>query len=239
MNTSIWAAEKSFDIGCRVIKWDEPDGLNFVPYKKYRYRNCNYNTLKNNFTKFTVHWSDTYTAKNTFEALVYRAYSVNFIIGDNDIDGYATIYQPLNCQHSGWSQGTGMNDVGSGVEMSYRPGAWEGNMYDENDCEKWKVPTHETTIAPIHGTKLKVYLPTQAQMNSLIQLMWGYCTLFPNVKPEFPKNKNGYITTVLPNPMNYNGLLNHYNWKRGKIDTAGLDMKTIEEEIQKRMKTGY
>jgi len=240
MNTSIWTAEKSFNIGCRVIKWDEPEGLNFLPYKKYKYRNCKYEEIKNVLTKFTVHWSNTYKAKHAFDGMVAMNFSSNFLIEDDNIDAYATIYQALPIECTGWSQGTGFNDSGAGVEIAYNPRAWEGDMYDNNDCKKWNVPKHETTVAPIHGTKLKVYLPTQAQMNSLIQLIWGYCELFPKVKPEFPKDKNGnYITTVMGYPLGYNGLLNHFHWKRGKIDCCGLDMKKIEKELQKRIKTGY
>jgi hypothetical protein len=238
-NNLIWAADKSFDIGCKVIKWDESGGFNFAPLRKYNLRNCNYEKLKNILTQFTVHWSATYRAQHTFQGLIARGYSVNFIIDDNDINGYASIYQCLDLKHAGWSQGDGFNDLGAGVEISYQPTAWEQDMYDSNDQKKWNVPPHETITAPIHGTKMRVHLPTQAQMNSLIQLIWGYCELFPKVKPEFPKNKNQYITTVLNNPQSYQGLVNHYHLKRGKIDTAGLDMKKIEEEIAKRRRTGY
>lgn len=242
MNTSIWATEdKSFNIGCRVIKWDEPEGLSFLNLRQfYTYRNWDYETLKDKLKQFTIHWSVTYRAKHMFSGLKARGYSCNFMIDDDNVEGYATIYQNLPIQHAGWSQGTGLNALGPGVEISYMPNAWDEDMYDENDQKKWNVPPHPTTTAIVHGTKLKVHLPTDAQMNSLYQLIWGYCELFPDIKPEFPKDKYGIpLTTNLGNTHTYTGLVNHYHLKRGKIDAAGIDMALIEKEVKSRLRTGY
>lgn len=246
MNTKIWATnDKSFDIGCKVVKWDEKEGFNFVPYGKYTWRNWDYDKLKEKITQFTVHWSVNYRAKSMYYGLKARGLSVNFMIDDDcNEDGFATIYQTLPIQHAGWSQGTAngisFNQFGSGVEFALMPQAWEKNMYSESNRKKFHVPEHETTIAPIHGTKLKVFLPTKAQMSSLINLIWGYCELFPNVKPYFPKDENGnYITTTIKNAQDYKGLLNHYNIKRGKIDTAGLDLNKIEETVYQIKELGF
>ena len=203
MNNSIWVGEKSFDIGCRIIKWNEPEGLNLIPYKKYGSRPADYLKLKNSLSQFTTHWSATYTAKDTYVGLIGRNLSVNFIIEDDcNSEGYATIYQCLPIELAGWSQGNGMNTLGAGVEISYQPAAWEGNKYTDEICKKHNVNKHDIIIAPIHGTKLKVYLPTEAQMNSLIQLIWGYCELFPKIKTKFPRDSKGnYLNTVLQKPL--------------------------------------
>lgn len=243
MNTRIWATfEKSFDIGCKVIKWDEPGGLNLIPYKKYSRRNgANFKELSEKLTQFTVHWSVNYRAKHMFGGLKARGLSCNFMIDDDrDQNGYATIYQNLPIMYAGWSQGKKFNTMGAGVELAYMPQAWEENMYDANDQRKWKVPPHDTLVAPIHGTKMKVHLPTEAQMNSLKALIWGYCELFPHIPAEFPKDNNGkYITTKLKKPAEYVGLVNHYHIRRDKIDTAGLDMEDIEREVNQRLTFGY
>jgi hypothetical protein len=239
MNTKIWATNTdSFDIGCRVIKWDEPNGFNFISGNRYNKRNYDLKTLQSKIQNFAVHWSATYRAKHVFDGLNYRALSCNFIIDDDcDDKDFATIYQCLPIVYAGYSQGNGFNDLGAGVEIAYQPDFWTEDRYDANDMLKWKVPPHKNTVAPIHGTKLKVHLPTVAQMNSLKRLIYGYCKLFPNVKPEFPKNKDGsYITTTLNYPFNYKGLVNHYHLTRRKVDCAGLDMKDIEDEVKKMMK---
>jgi len=242
MNTRIYAADKSFDIGCRVIKWDEPGGLDLTPYKKYSRQNgATHQELEKLLTQFTVHWSVNYRSKHTFNGLKARGLSCNFLIDDDrDQNGYASVYQPLDVQFAGWSQGKKFNTMGAGVELAYMPQAWDEDMYDANDQRKWNVPPHENKVAPIHGTKLKCHLPTEAQMNSLKALIWGYCELFPNIPPEFPKNEDGsFVTTKLKDPHGYTGLVNHYHLRRDKVDTAGLDMEDIEREVARRLTLGY
>lgn len=246
MNTRIWATfEKSFDIGCSVIKWDEPGGFNFIPYKKYSRRGgMSFEDLSKALTQFTVHWSVTYRAKHMFSGLNVRGLSCNFMIDDDrNLNGYATIYQCLPIMYAGWSQGSykrkSFNGLGPGVEISYMPQAWQEDMYDANDQRKWKVPPHDVMVAPIHGTKMRVHLPTKAQMNSLKALIWGYCELFPRVPAQFPKKNGSYITTKLSNAHDYIGLVNHYHLRRDKPDAAGLDMEDVEKEVNQRLIFGY
>lgn len=242
MNTRIWATfDKSFDIGCRVIRWDEPEGFNFIPNGKYRKRDISFDELSSQMKQFCVHWSVTYRASHMFGGLNARGLSCNFMIDDDINDkGYATIYQCLPIMYAGWSQGTGLNDLGPGVEISYMPQAWEKDMYTTLAQNKWKVPKHDTTIAPVHGTKLKVHLPTKAQIASLLQLMWGYVELFPHVPAKFPRNPQGFHTTTkLAEPNKYVGFVSHYHLSRNKTDTAGLDYEMIENQIQIRRKLGF
>lgn len=239
-NTSIFAGEKSFDIGCRVIKWDEPQGLNLTPYGKFSKSNLNYDGLKSKVKQFTVHWSVTYRSAHTFTGIKARGLSVNFLIDDDDVGGYATIHQCLDCTNFGWSQGGSFNTLGYGVEMAYMPDAFTADRYTPALINKFNTQAHETAFSPVHGTKLKVHLPTKAQINSLIQLLWGISELFPNVSSSFPKNDKGeYITTKLSAPEAYKGYLSHYHLTKEKIDTAGLDYKYIEEQVELRKKLGY
>lgn len=242
MNKKIWSTfDKGFDIGCKVVKWDDPEGFNFIPNKKYIKRDISHEELQRIIKQFTVHWSVTYRAKHMYSGLKARGLSVNFMIDDDcNEDGCATIYQCLPICYGAYSQGGIYNSLGSGVEISYMPQAYDDNMYDLNDQKKWKVPPHETAYAPVHGTKLKVHLPTKAQEKALYNLIWGYCELFPEVTPEFPRTESGeYSTTVLKHPEDYKGLVSHYHLTRRKIDVAGLDMKTVEDEVRARLKWGY
>ncbi len=242
-NTKIWATfEDSFDIKCRVIKWDEKDGINFIPRKKYVKRDVTLQQLKGLINQFTIHWSVTYRAKHMETGLIARGLSCNFMIDDNcNKDGYADIYQCLPIMYGGYSQGSAFNSLGPGVEISYMPQYWERqDLYSSYNCKKYDVEPHKTATVPIHGTKLKVHLPSDAQIKALKALLWGFSELFPTIPPQFPKTSdNKYITTVLKDPIHCLGFLNHYHLKRGKIDTAGLDMKDIEESVQKMRKWGY
>ena len=242
MGTCIWATyNKSFDIGCKVVKWDEKDGIDFHPYDKYSKRNIGYDELKELIRQLTIHWSVTYRASHMKSGLIARGLSCNFMIDDDcDENGYATIYQCLPIQHAGWSQGA-CNLLGPGVEISYMPQAWsDPNAYSENRQKKYGVSPHDIVTAKIHGTKLKVFLPSKAQMNSLYQLIWGFHELFPSVPMKFPRdNSGGLIQTVVKGTKEYSGLVNHYHLNRGKIDAAGIDMIDLENEIDKRIKVGY
>lgn len=242
MNTRIWGTfDKSFDIGCRVLKWDEPQGFNFIPKGKYNKRDLSFEDLSLQIKQFCVHWSATYRASHMFGGLNARGLSCNFMIDDDVNDqGFATIYQCLPIMYGGWSQGGVYNNLGPGVEISYMPQAWEGDQYGILARQKNKVPEHETGLGQVHGTKLKVHLPTKAQMASLLQLMWGFSELFPEVPTKFPRTVQGFpMSTTLPDPEKYSGFVTHYHLKRGKIDVAGLDMEMIEHEVQLRKKLGF
>ncbi len=248
-NTKIWGTDKeadTFDIGCRVIKWDEPGGIDFT--KKAKFTNTGKTSVKDLqpvIKQFCVHWSATYRAKNMESGLNARGLSVNFIIDDDNEEGYATIYQCLPINKLGWSQGSHTNGVsfnglGPAVELSYQPAKWEEDWYDANDRKKWNVPEHGSHQAKVHGTTLTVHTPTEAQMKSLKSLMWGFSELFPNVPPKFPKDSNGKnITTVLKDPLAYTGFVTHYQLKRGKIDVAGLDFDGIENDVAECGAVGY
>lgn len=247
-NTSIWATERpedAFDIGCRVIKWDEPEGFDFSKTWKYTPTKCkDLKSLQNKISQFTVHWSVTYRASHMYNGLKARGLSVNFMIDDDcNEEGFATVYQCLPISKLGWSQGSingrSFNGLGPGVEVSYMPQAWETDMYDPGDRRKWDVPEHPNTRAPVHGTTLKVHLPTEAQMKSVKSLIWGFSELFPNVPMEFPKENGKRITTQIKKPFDYKGLCSHYHLRRGKIDTCGLDEESIEKDVDEMKAVGY
>ena len=239
MNTRIYAAEKSFDIGCRVVKWDEPNGFDFHPKGNYVKRNIPFKELSNKLKQFTIHWSETYRASHMFSGLNARGLSCNFMIDDDNTNGFATIYQCLNLLHGGWSQGGVYNSLGPGVELSYMASAWEKDRYTLANRVKWKVPSHATTTATVHGTRLKVHLPTEAQLNSLAQLMWGFVELFP-IPAKFPRTSQGFpVLTTLKDAAQFSGFVNHYHLKREKIDAAGIDMERLEKEVEIRHTLGF
>jgi len=245
-NTKIWATDReedAFDIGCRVVKWDEPQGFNLINTWKYTPTKCkDLESLRKKISQFTVHWSVTYRAKHCFNGLKARGLSANFSIDDDcDEDGFATIYQHLPINKLGWSQGrhtdgTSFNSMGPGVEMAMMPQLYDADMYDAGDRKKWDVPEHGNTVAPIHGTTLKVHTFTDAQMKSLNHLIWGFCELFPDVPSTFPRDGNNEsLTTVMENPTEYSGLVTHYQLRRGKIDCCGLDFASIEGFVNYKM----
>lgn len=243
VNTKIWATDKdSVDIGCKVVKWDEPGGLDFTKSGKFISYPGDITLLRQKITQLTVHWAATYRAKHMYTGLNARGLSVNFMIDDDcDANGFATIYQCLPISKLGYSQGRhtdgrSFNGLGPGIELSYQPNLWETDMYDPGDRKKWDVPEHKNKKAPIHGTQMSVHLPTDAQMKSLNHLILGFCRLFPNIPSKFPRDKMGNIpSTVIPNPMEYKGLCGHFHLRRDKIDPAGLDFESVENFVNQNL----
>ncbi len=233
----IVAADQEFDLGCRVIKWNEPNGMSFYPYKTFNHRTSSYEDLQKHLTCFVLHHSVTYRAIHTYHGLVARGLSVNFIIDDDNVNGYATIYQCLDIQDGGWSHHP-LNNNGPGVEVSWRPDAWsDPNLYNHDNRVKWAVPEHKIIEDTVHGITRKVFAPTEAQVKSCIALMWGFCELFPEVRRGFPKWDSGeLVKSVVPHPE---GLLSHFNITHDKIDPAGFPYPQVEGELAARFKLGY
>ncbi len=238
-NTNIKACGKSFNIGTRVILWDEPGGMSFYhggSWSKGRFteRKINLTELRKIITSFYIHHSVTYFARSAFQALVARNLSCTFIIDDdiNEDTGCATIYQLLDCKDAGYSQGGKYNHNGCGVELSYYPDAWDHpDRYSEYNIKRWGVHPHELKSDKIHGQRFKVFAPTDAQVNACIKLAYGYGKAFPDLELKFPRDENGnFISTTVPEDQK-KGLLHHFNVTRRKIDAMGFPTDYVEEEV--------
>lgn len=233
MSNSIIACGQEADIGCPVIKWNDPGGLSFYSTKKYTARNVGIDTLRKEVKCFILHHSVTYTAKHTYIGLMSRGLSVNFIIDDNiDKNGYATIYQCLDIKDAGWSHAP-LNGRGPAVEICYQPlASTMAQAYSETNQKKYGVQPHQIKDDLIHGQKFRTFCPTAAQVKSTTALLGGFVKLFPDVPPVFPRDSSGkVIKTVIPNPESYTGLLAHFNITRNKIDPLGFPFDQVEGEL--------
>jgi hypothetical protein len=232
MNTSIVVAGQKFDIGCRVILWDEPGGFSFYRNKKYAARDLDLTALQKEIKNFTLHHSVTWNALQCYSALIGRNLSVNFIIDDNrNADGCATIYQCLDIKDAGWSQ-TVCNMTGPGCEIALQPAAWvNDNYYNDINQQNFKATPHKRIEDVVHGMKWKCFGPTEAQHNSVIKMLSGFFEAF-DLPKAFPKNADGtFCKTVIKEPANFKGVLNHFNIDRNKIDCLGLDIQKIESAL--------
>lgn len=229
MNTSIYFdEEKKFNIGCKVVLWNEDPSYSFYSAGKYKPRSSNDALAQ--ITQCVMHHTVTYTAKQAYVGLVGRGLSVNFLVDDDENeDGCATVYQCLMIKDIGYSQKP-VNHLGPGIEICYRPEAWQDpSLYSEKNIKNFNVKNHDIILEKIHNMNLKVFKPTQAQLNSCARIAFGINKLCPNVKLEFPKNELGeYSKTTINNVEKYSGLLGHYNITNQKIDPAGFDHQYVE-----------
>jgi hypothetical protein len=231
MNKNIIVAGHPINIGCKVILWDDPDGLSFYDNpKSLHIRDLTLEELNNKLTSFTIHHSVTYKAKITHNVLIQRQLSCNFLIEDDaNQDGYATIYQCADVKDACFSQNQ-MNDFGPGVEITYIPNAWEKpDLYNESKRKILNVQEHPVLTDQIHGMKIKVFGPTNAQVESCIKLIYGVCKACPSILPEFPKQNGNIVKTFVPNPS---GLLAHFMINKGKVDPMGFPFEYVEAKVK-------
>ena len=237
-NTNIVAAGKIFDVGSRVVLWDEETGLSF--YKramKYAGRDDSFDELSTKMNCFVIHHAASWTAKTTYNGLVGRGLSCNFIIDDDDVNGVATIYQCLDIKDAGYSHKP-LNMAGPGVEIAYQPTAWSmPNAYSPLNVQKMGLQPHTTVDDTVHGVKKRVYAPTDAQINACINLIWGFLELFPAVESSFPRDAQGNISkTTVKNPK---GLLAHFHITGEKVDPYGFPFDMVEKEVKAKSTWGY
>lgn len=232
MSTSIVACGQEINIGCRVIKWNEHAGFSFYSGKKYAGRNASLEKLRQEVKTCVLQHSNTYTAKQAYVGLISRAASVNFIIDDDNHNGYATIYQCLDIKDAGLSHAP-LNQNGPGIQLSYH--AMASNMaqaYSVANQQKHGVRNHAVVEDQVHAKKMNVFCPTEAQIKSCIALLSGILEAFPNIPPYFPHDSYGKIVrTSIPNPESYCGLLGSFHISRSKTDPLGFPFEQVEAQI--------
>lgn len=227
MNTAIWAGGQPVEINARVIKWDEPGGLSFYPQKKYIARNLSLDELQKTIKCLVFHHSVTYRSIDTYNVLVARGLSCNFLLDD---DG--TIHQCLDIKDAGLSQKT-HNSLGPGIEISSMPQAWsDPQAYSPTNQKKHGVGPRDIVEEVIHRGHFKCFALNEAQHQALEKLAFGFKVLFPDLPAKFPRTADGsFDKNVIPDALNYHGFLNHYNIDKAKIDTMGLDLQRIEKYV--------
>jgi hypothetical protein len=241
-NTSIVVCGQKFDIGTRVVLWDEPSGLCAYDTKSYetqdrktgeivvvsgkRYKSRlvlggtpKLEKLKKIVWQFALHHSGLYRSRDTFEVLQQRGLSVHFICDD---DG--TLYQTLDVRERAYHIG-GNNAMSVGVEIDSRATAGQRpDAYDEVHQRKYKVGPRQIRSDTIHGVKMKGFDYSDGQYAALVKLAKGLARIFPLIRPDFPRGADGKIIKAeLKDPKSFKGFICHYHVTRTKIDPLAFD----------------
>jgi hypothetical protein len=226
---------QDYNIDCPTITWKDPGGMNAYQYQKFNSRNLNLEQLKQQTSCFVLHHSVTYTARSCYDVLINRGLSCTFLIDDDNKDGYATLYQTLDVKEVAWSHGP-LNSNGAGVEICYMPQAWENtNLYSEANRKKYNVPEHQIVEDTIQGRQIRVFAPTQAQINTVECLIQTICLVL-DLPASFPRDSQGnIIKSALLDPKSHRGLLGHFNITIQKNDPAGIDLNSVENNVKDKL----
>ena len=206
-----------------VILWDEPDGLKIEPGRYYDYGGLE----ERRPTMFVNHWDVCLSAESCERVLNKRGISVHFCL-DND----GTIYQLLDTQHGAWhcSKSAG-NKKSIGIEIS--------NAYYLK-YQDWYV-SHGFGERPIqengwvHGKKQDPFLWFYPRQIEALKALWKAVNIGLGIPLDYPKNSDQTFCETVHKDCErgtFNGFCNHYNFTKGKIDCAGLQLPDLLEEIR-------
>ncbi len=191
--------------------------------------------------QFVLHYDVCGTSRQCFRVLHdLRGLSVHFML---DIDG--TIYQTLDLKERAW-HATVSNDRSIGIEIA-NMGAYTDS--EKNPFDRWygrdeqgpritvpedlgdggvRTPGYvgrparpELVTGEIQGRTLRQYDLTPQQYASLTKLTATLCRVFPNIKPDYPRDEQGaLITRALGEEQlrTFKGVLGHYHIQADKAD---------------------
>jgi N-acetylmuramoyl-L-alanine amidase len=199
--------------------------------------------LQDKVDQFVIHFDVCGTSRKCFEVLHdHRGLSVQFML---DIDG--TIYQTLDLKEGAW-HATKANGRSVGIEIAnvgtFKPGdqgkGLAGQWYAKGPDGKTRLTLPDPKLVPtlpagevlhpdrddvvtgvIQGENYAQYDLTPQQYDSLTKLTATLCKVFPKIRCDYPKDKDGrLITKALDNATynNYNGVLGHFHVQTNKND---------------------
>jgi len=207
----------------KVVLWSEKGGHiaksgNYYDYSARPKRKIRF---------FVNHWDVCLTSTSCQKVLDKRGISVHFLI-DND----GTIYQTLDMQHAAFHAGSSRSNrpsVGVEITNAYYPKyqAW----YVKNGFGE--RPLIENSW--VHGNKLEPFLGFYPEQLEALKALWKAIHNSTGIPYETPTSQFGKTSTKYVQDVaygNFTGFVSHYHVSKSKIDCAGLDIKSLLEEVE-------
>jgi hypothetical protein len=241
----------AYDIGTRVIKWDEKGGFNqyltnrsevkvedrktgkvktkVISGRRYSKRVMFGDPLKK-IRQFFIHHSggDGRNPSGMYETLQnQRGLSVHFAIED---DG--RIYQFLDAIECAWHGGS-HNGYSIGVESCLFPDAEAHSDYYSGPelAQRGNIP-HTTTVETLQGVRRKVFCFTAPQVEALARLAAGcWVGIGAYTAPVFPRVGGAIPREVCPGNDKHVGLIGHLQCTDIKWDPAGFPWESFEARV--------
>ena len=203
-------------------------GLKAKPGTHYSYAG----RPRRNVRYFINHWDVCLNSKSCQTVLDKRGISVHFLI-DND----GTIYQTLDMQHSAWHAGSERaNRASVGVEITNAYYPKYQKWYVENGFDERPMVEN----AWVHHNKLEPFMGFYPEQIRALKALWKAIHGATEIPYETPVNQFGNVSTQYEQSVTYGkftGFVSHYHVSKKKIDCAGLDIKTLLEEVISEEKT--
>ena len=176
-----------------------------------------------------THWDVCTSADSCKRVLEKRGISTHFVI-DND----GTIVQLVDPNNVAWhAKGANKHSIGIDISSAYY------TKYFNTYQKRGHGPRPLLSDSIVHGRRLPTHLGYYpAQIQAYTALVGFLCNHY-DIPLDYPKNEDGSLCTTVYQPAvknKFRGVINHYNLTRNKIDTAGLKLDEIIDNI-KEMET--
>jgi len=206
----------------KVVLWDEPGGLKIGPGRYYD----NSGKPERKPLCFVNHWDVCVSSDQCARILNKRGISVHFCL-DND----GTIYQILDTQHGAWhcsNRRGNQNSVGIEISNAFYPKYQD--WYVKNGFGERPIVQN----ARVHRSKLQDFTGFYPIQLEALKQLWKAYHKWLDIPLEYPQVDGKFCETVHePSTKGtFCGFNNHYNYTKGKIDCAGLDMPKLLEEVK-------
>ena len=171
-----------------------------------------------------THWDATTSAEKCKRVLQARKISTHFCI-DND----GVIYQYVDTNNVAWHAGK-VNKYSIGIDFSNAYYTKYNKWYEKNGFGERPI----LKDSRVHGIRLKPHLGYyKVQIEAykkLVKVLSDYYNI-PIQTPMLDDNQtnNGVVEDAARG--RYKGIVCHYHLTRKKIDCAGLDLKSIIDEL--------
>ena len=172
-----------------------------------------------------THWDVCTSAASCKRVLEKRNISTHFVI-DND----GTIVQLVDPNNIAWhAKGANNHSIGVDISNAYY------TKYMSSYTKKGLGVRPVCTNSVVHGKRLQNHLGFYpAQIQAYSALIRFLCKTY-DIPYDYPKDENGFLCTTVYQPAvknKFEGVVNHYNLTRNKIDTAGLKLDEIIDNIK-------
>ena len=250
-NSSIIVCGKRYDIGQRVIVWEDDPSISAYtlhcvskpsvifptqPAKglgtiaaRFRERRLigadkSLSRLQQVLKQFVVHHDGMGTSRDTFRVLHdERGLSVHFLIDNN-----GDVYQTLDLVDCGF-QAAGVNEISVGVELC--------NRGDAQQFPEFYHGKRDKVTCTINKHQFLCYVYTDAQMQAMTNIGKCLARVLPGLAQAFPQDATGeqLWDTVAGDPRDFSGYLGHYHVTDRKWDPGPFDFKKFVTSIRGRM----
>ena len=214
----------------KVVLWSEKGGLKADKGTYYDYTG----RAKRSARLFVNHWDVCLNSESCLSILNKRGISVHFLI-DND----GTIYQTLDLQHGAWHAGSArVNRASIGVEISNAYYPKYQDWYKRNGFGERPI----IEGARVHGNELAPFTGFYPAQIRALKALWKAIHNSTDIEYNAPLNQFDTTSKNYEQDVKYgkfNGFISHYHVSKNKIDCAGLDIKTLLEEVEDEESRGF